>query len=257
MRTASVVIAAALAAGALTAQPMPEGGFTPVFNQITILLAQSATRPAENTPIEKLGGQSERVLMENTIDPSGIVVPSVFIRGAAKKDASGRSIQDVILAVDSAIGMSKLFGGELTVFVRQPAAQLRRVAPSESMRFFSLRHPGTAAPARLSAGRIESISADAAFPARVTVPVYYTFVTGGADGKVATAQDNKYIRAAEPHVMEATVNNIPPDPNTPIRSRRWTRIDGRGPETRWIFVEAFRFLGKGDLQHKERLRFPG
>jgi hypothetical protein len=265
LRLSALVSALWLAFALLTtshpeAQPpvqprIPPGGFTPVFNEISILLTISPTRPSE-TALERLAGRSERLLMQNVIDAqTGIVVPSVFLRGDPRKNAQGRSVQALTLAADPAFTAdSKLFGGELTVFVRTPT-RFHRAAPPEVLRFYRAQPPQKFVPTNESTGTIEALSSEKDFPARVTVPVYYTFMSGGRDGKLSTGDDNEFFRAREPHVMEATVNSVPPDPETVIRSRRWTLIDETAQGRRWIFVEGFRFLGTGDYEHRERMKY--
>jgi len=239
------------------------GGITPVFNEVTILLAICPNRPAPEDGLEEVQkyGICERVLMQAPIDKeTGIVHPTIFYRGEAFVDPNtGLRTQLLTLVDDPPNTVSKIFGGELGMNVRPPmdiptAAKsgLPREA-SESMQMIRYRHG--AVPRRPSIGRIQALQPDSDFPARVSIPVYYAFVSGGADGKLATTADNFSIEAKEPHSMEAVVTSIPPDPETCVSATEWNLVDDSTYLKLWVKVECVRFLSIGDWEHKQRLTY--
>jgi hypothetical protein len=242
----------------------PPGGLTPVFNEISVLFALSPSRPAPEQSIDDIDGPTERVLMQNVIDrETGVVQPTIFVRSDTFRDTnSGRLTQVLSLAADSAITTSVLFGGELAVHVRGPGelpAEARRELPKEAEEALHVAPYGgpAATPRTRSIGKIESVSPKSSFPARVAIPVHYSFISGGADGKLETVSDNFTAVAKEPHLMEAVVNSIPPDPDTVLSAREWNLVDESAFLKLWIRVEGFRFLGIGDWEHTKRLTYEG
>ena len=236
------------------------GGLTPVFNEITILLAFSPDRPAPDDTRDDISGPSETLVMKNPIDDeTGIVQPTIFLRTDPFDDPNtGATTEGLSLAADNALTESELLGGGLAVHVRPPVTDIPEATRTGliSDAFEALQFPqNVQLPERRSLGRIQALSPRADFPARVSIPVYYTFETGGLDGDLATKADNFSVVAKEPHYMEAVVNSIPPDPETPIRAREWTLVDEGSIFKLWIKVEAFRFLGIGDWEHRERLTY--
>jgi hypothetical protein len=77
-------------------------------------------------------------------------------------------------------------------------------------------------------GKIQAMSPDSDFPARVTIPVYYSLVLGVRDGKLANVSENVSVEGKEPHFMEAVVNSIPPDPETVLQGREWDLVTDAG-----------------------------
>ena len=233
---------------------IPPGGPTPVFNEIRILLAAAPARPgAEAARCEDVQGFCEAVVMRNVIDSAtGTVIPTLFVRGQpVVSPTTGRKSQSLSLEKDSGIAESRLFGGELTVSVRSSGLEAARGLPALARQ--TLRPlANTPIPRRLSRGRIESLSRESDFPARVSIPVYYTFTSGGRDGRLATAADNMSVVAAEPHIMEAEVMSVPPDPQTCVKSDKWNLVEASALTRIWIRVDCFRFLGIADYEHKER-----
>lgn len=227
------------------AQPtFPPGGYTPVFNEITIFIALAPTRPAPRTTCDGFRGACEKLLMQNPISESGIVQPTIFYRGNTVRDPNTGLFSQVLwLAKDAGLAQSSLLGGELRVAVRPPDAATLRGLPIAAVRSLRADLPRVQ-PMRLSRGKIESLSRDRPFPAKVQVPVYYSFSVG-----------DKSIAAVEPHHLEAQVNSIPPDPRTCIHSDTWNLVQDSGLVRMWIRVDCFRFLGKGDFEHRERLSY--
>lgn len=240
----------------------PQGGITPVFNEVTILLALSPTRPAPDEGLEEVQryGVCERVLMKAPIDKTtGIVHPTIFHRSETFGDPNtGLRTQLLVLLDDPPTTVSKIFGGELGMSVRPPneirpdAMAGFPLAATEALR---LRHPHAAVPTKHSIGKIQALQPDRDFPARVTIPVYYAFVSGGADGKLETTADNFSMEAKESHSMEAVVMSIPPDPETCVSATEWNMVDDTTYLKLWVKVECFRFLSRGDWNHKERLTY--
>jgi len=241
----------------------PAGGITPVFNEVTILLALSPNRPAPTDGLEEVEryGICERVLMQAPIDEkTGIVEPTLFYRSDTLVDpTTGLRTQLLTLMIDPPITVSKIFGGELGMNVRPPR-DIRELDvagfPREALDAIQIgRHRHAAMPTQPSVGRIQALQPGADFPARVEIPVYYAFVSGGQDGKLATAADNFSIVAKEPHSMEAVVTSIPPDPDTPVAAKDWNLVDDSTYLKLWVKVEAFRFLAIGNWQQTERLTY--
>ena len=111
-------------------------------------------------------------------------------------------------------------------------------------------------PKQASVGKIQALSPDKDFPARVTIPVYYSLVLGVRDGKLAHVSENVSVEGKEPHFMEAVVDSIPPDPHTVLRGREWDLVTDRFVKL-WVKIESFRFLGLADWTHRERVEFKG
>lgn len=244
------------------ARRFPPGGITPVFNEITALLTLSPTRPDPATPFDELPGVKDRVVMRNVVDDSGIVRPTVFLRSDTFADpASGLRTQVLALAACSGVGSSALLGGEVAVHVRN-AAELPELAaeevPAAAVRALDAPLAGgrAATPREYSVGRIQAVSPKSDFPARVTIPVYYSLVLGVREGALKHVSENVSIAAREPHYMEATVDSVPPDPETPLRGREWDLVaEADGFLRLWVRIEAFRFLGLGDFEHRERIPY--
>lgn len=241
-----------------------QGGITPVFNEISVLLALSPARPAADKRFEDLAGPKDRVLMRNVIDETGIVQPTVFIRSNTFAEPhTGLSTQVLALAVCSAVGTSQLLGGELSVHVKNAAA-VPGLAPPDlppgalSTLEMPLVGGRAVTPQQPSIGKIQALSQRREFPARVTIPVYYTYILGIRDGKLANYSDTVSIEGREPHFMEAVVASVPPDPETVLRGREWDLVtDAGGFLKLWTRVEYFRFLGLGDWSHKQRVTYKG
>jgi hypothetical protein len=245
--------------GAPIAQ-LPPGGITPVFNEITILLALSPVRPAPSATLDSLDVPSETLVMRNVIDrDTGIVQPTIFHRSDTFVDAnSGVRTQILSLAADSGIAESRLLGGELSVHVRPPLAPPEAAMAGLPATALERLHLPAAIPipTEPSVGKIEALSPGRDFPARVIIPVHYSFlVTRDVGPWAASRSASRSVAAREPHVMKAIVNTVPPDPETPVRAEEWTLVDESGLLSLWIKVEAFRFLGIGDWDHRERLYY--
>lgn len=241
-----------------------QGGITPVFNEISVLLAISPVRPAADKRFEDLSGPKDRVLMRNVIDETGIVQPTVFIRSNTFAEPhSGLSTQVLALAACSAVGTSQLLGGELSVHVKNAAVEVGMGAtdlPPGALQALDMPLVGGRAvtPRQASIGKIQALSQRNAFPARVTIPVYYTYILGTRDGKLANFSDTVSIEGQEPHFMEAVVDSVPPDPETVLRGREWDLVTNAGGFLKlWTRVEYFRFLGLGDWNHKQRVTYKG
>lgn len=239
----------------------PAGGFTPVFNEIEALLTISPRRPDPNARFEDLTGPKERVLMKNVIDDSGTVQPSVFVRSDTFMEPQSRLKTQVLsLAACSGVATSALLGGEVAVHVKN-ASSLPEIAPTQRMpagfRFVSDRPliGGRAVtPREPSVGTIQSVSPHSDFPARVSILVFYSFILGVRDGRLSNASDTVSVEGLEPHLMEATVNSIPPDPETPLKGRGWDLVTDAGGFLKvWTRIDAFRFLGLGDWEHRSRV----
>ena len=100
----------------------PPGGITPVFNEITALITLASQRPKPMTSFEDLAGPKERLLMQNVVDDTGVVQPTVFVRSASFAEPStGLSTQVLSLAACSGVSKSQLLGGEVAVHVRNIA----------------------------------------------------------------------------------------------------------------------------------------
>lgn len=240
----------------------PPGRFTPVFNEVTISFAIVPERPAPDAELKDIPGPTEQITMVNKINKdTGIVEPTIFIRGETTLDASGRRTQTLMLSVDSGVVTSKLFGGQLTMYVRPPtrtpvaASVLFADFPKLAVEKFIDLPPDAAMPERYSVGRIVSVHKGRAFPAKISVPVYYSFVSGGKDGLLETKEDNFTANAKEPHPMESVVMSIPPSPDDCIQSKAWHLVDESAFLKLWIRVDCFRFLGPGDFEHYERLEY--
>lgn len=244
-------------------QTFPAGGITPVFNEVSILLALSPTRPDPDAGLEDIDGFAERVLMQAPKnEATGIVEPTIFYRSDTYDDpVTGLRTQTLMLLADPPETYSKIFGGQLGMNVRPPSdvqAALAGASPEVVEANGSKvgpRHPFAAMPTQYSIGKIQALQPDSDFPARVFMPVYYAFVSGGTDGNLRNHSTNFSVQAREPHSMEAVVNSVPPDPNTPVRAKEWNLVDESTYLKLWIKVEAFRFLAIGDWEHKERLTF--
>lgn len=247
-----------------TQQTFPEGGFTPVFNEIEALLTISPQRPDPNARFEDLTGPKERVLMKNVIDESGTVQPSVFVRSDTfVEPQSGLKTQVLSLAACSGVATSRLLGGEVAVHVKN-ASLLPEIAGTQptppGFRLMSERPliGGRAVtPREASIGKIQSVSPRADFPARVSILVFYSFILGVREGRLANVSDTVSVEGIEPHLMEATVNSIPPDPDTPLTGRGWDLVTEAGGFLKvWTRIDAFRFLGRGDWEHRSRVERP-
>jgi hypothetical protein len=155
--------------------------------------------------------------------------------------------------------VSKIFGGELGMNVLpQKTIRDSNIAGFSPLALDALSvalYPHAAVPDVPSVGIIQSLQPDTPFPARVLIPVYYAFVSGGPDGRLDTASDNFSIVAKEPHSMEAVVNSIPPDPHTPVCAKEWNLVDESAYLKLWVKVETFRFLAIGNMNSKERLTY--
>ena len=237
----------------------PPGGLTPVFNEVTILLAISPDRPAPEAGIDDIYGPTERVVMQNQIDETtGLVLPTIFSRSETFGDQNtGLRTQLLTIAVDSGITTSRIFGGELTMYVRPPfetPTAARAGLPPEALEASQVPWDAVV-PSKPSVGSIQALSPGSDFPARISIPVYYSFVSGGRDGKLANKATNFSVEAKEPHIMEGVVTSVPPDPETCIGAKEWNLIEESGFLKLWIKVECFRFLGIGDWEHKERLTY--
>jgi hypothetical protein len=242
----------------------PAGGLTPVFNEIQVAFALSPNRPEPDQMVEDLSGPTERVLMRNVIDEdSGIVQPSVFLRSDTFADpATGMPTQIVSLAKDSGITESRIFGGEMAVHVRPPSYLpqdlLERFPVPAQAALLGRQLAGRAAtPDEYSIGTIQSLQEDSFFPARIRMEVFYSFVIAGRSGKLRDVSSNITAVAPEPHLIEAVVNSVPPDPETVVRAREWNLVDAGKLLKLWIRVESFRFLALGDWQHTRRLAYSG
>ncbi len=236
----------------------PPGGFTPVFNEVTILLAISPDRPAPDAGCDQIFGPCERVVMKNKFE-AGIVQPTIFLRSDTVTDPNtGLKTQVLSLGVDSGIVTSKLFGGELTMYVRalldMPEAA-KAGLPLVAVETFRVPEDAVV-PEKYSIGKIQAVSTQRDFPALVEIPVHYSFISGGRDGKLLTKSDNYSAEAKEPHIMQAVVKSIPPDPEVCVRANEWNLVDESPFLKLWIRVECFRFLGRGDYLHKERISYP-
>ncbi len=242
----------------------PPGGITPVFNEVTILLAISPKRPEIGHGSDEIGkyGVCERVVMKNPIDEkTGIVQPTVFYRGDTFVDPNtGLRTQPLLLVQDRGRAVSKIFGGELGMNVKPPFEISPKMTgfPAEMveiMRTQTVEFPHATIPREVSVGRIQALQPHSDFPARVFIPVYYAFVSGGSDGKLATAADNFSIEAKEPHSMTAVVVSVPPDPHICVSATEWNLIDDSAYLKLWVKVECFRFLGIGDWETKKRYTY--
>ena len=240
------------------------GGITPIFNEVTILLAIAPRRPAPNDGLAEVQkyGIGEKCLMQAPIDKhTGIVQPTLFYRSETFPDPNtGLRTQLLTLVADPPTTISKIFGGELGMNVLPPKGlrdvNLADFTPQALDAAPVGLHPHAAIPVTPSVGRIQALQHSSDFPARVSIPVYYAFVSGGVDGKLETTADNFSMVAREPHSMEAVVNSIPPDPETPVRANEWNLVDDTSPYLKlWVKVEAFRFLSIGDWSHKQRLTY--
>lgn len=240
-----------------------DGGITPVFNEVSILLAICPSRPAPDATLEDVQkyAVAERCLMKAPIDPhTRHVKPTIFHRSATFDDPStGLKTQLLTLAVDAPTTVSRIFGGELGMNVLPPkrlrdlgiagfTGEAVDAAPAGL-------YAHAALPASPSVGRIAALQPDKFFPARVSIPVHYAFVSGGPDGKLETTADNFSIEAKEPHSMEAVVTSIPPDPHTPVCAKEWNLVDESTYLKLWIKVEAFRFLALATENRTERLTY--
>ena len=266
MRVAALVLSTSvclLHSSELFAQQteFPPGGFTPVFNEVTIAFAITPDRPAPDAKLEDIRGVTERVKMVNRIDDkSGVVQPTIFIRGNTTLE-DGLRTQTLQLGHDSGLAFSQIFGGEFTMYVRPPAISpieaqsLFPNFPKATIATFISVPPDAAIPERVCLGKIQSLQEDAAFPARVEMPVYYSFVSGGKDGKLATTDDNLSVVAKEPHPMQGVVMSIPPSPDDCISSDAWHLVDESTFMKLWIRVECFRFLGIGNYERKSLLEY--
>jgi hypothetical protein len=240
----------------------PPGGVTPVFNEINALLTMSPLRPDPAARFEDLTGPKERVRMKNVIDDDGIVQPSIFVRSPTFTDPqTGLKAQILGLAVCSGVAHSALLGGEVAVHVKNvgtmPGMTPEGLPPSALALLDRPLIGGRAVtPREASLGKIQSISPQRDFPARVTILVHYTFILGVRDGKLANVSDTVSVEGQEPHFMEATVNSIPPDPETPLVGRGWDLVtDSGGFLKAWTRIESFRFLGPGDWEHRLRVDY--
>lgn len=240
----------------------PPGGNTPVFNEMSALLAISPTRPNPEAAFEDLTGPKERLFMQNVIDSNGFVQPSVFVRSDTFTEPhSGLHTQVLRLAVCSGIGKSALLGGEVAVHVKS-TSDLPEMRPADlppgALHVLDMPLIGGRAttPVQHSMGKIQAVSPESPFPAKVTIDVYYTFVLGTRDGKLANISDNVSVVGEEPHHMEAMVDSIPPSVAVPLVARDWDLLTGRDNFLKlWIKMENFRFLGPGDWQHKQRMTY--
>ena len=241
----------------------PPGGLTPVYNEVKVWLAITPERPAPEAKLADIDGPCEEILMQNIIDETtGLVRPTVFYRSETFTDSrTGLNTQILALGVDSGIARSKLFGGELTMHVRPPMnlpelpEEERAAFSATALADLQVSPSDAVVPGRHSIGQIQALTHESDFPARVTVPVHYTFESGGRDRELATVGDNYSREAIEPHLMQAVVTSIPPDPGTPIRATEWNLIDESTYLKLWIFVEAFRFLEPADYKRKVRLTY--
>jgi hypothetical protein len=239
----------------------PAGGLTPVFNEITGLLTLSPSRPKPDQRFEDLRGPKERLLMRNVIDESGVVQPTVFVRSDTFAEPhSGLSTQVLALAACSGVGTSQLLGGEVAVHVRSVADApgiLPHGLPPAALRISNMPLAGGRAvtPHDHSIGRIQALSRASDFPARVTIPVFYSLILGTRDGSLAHVSENVSIEGKEPHFMEAVVKSIPPDPETQLVGREWDLVTEAGQFLRlWVKIE-FRFLGLAEGVQTRRLIF--
>jgi hypothetical protein len=241
---------------------LPPGGLTPVFNEITILLAISPDRPVPDATLDTLDCPAEKLVMRNVIDKdTGIVQPTIFHRSETFVDANtGVRTQILALAADLVNAPSKLLGGELSVHVRPPMETPAAAAagfPAASVANLHMPHFAPV-PAQASVGKIEALSPAQDFPARVVIPVYYSFVVTGHTGPwAASRMTSRSVVAKEPHIMKAVVNSVPPDPEVCVHADEWGLVEESGLLSLWIKVECFRFLGMGDWEHKERLSYKG
>jgi hypothetical protein len=242
----------------------PPGGITPVFNEVTILLAVCPNRPAPEEGLEEVQKYAvcERLLMQAPIDrDTGMVKPTLFHRSDTFVDPNtGLRTQLLMLLLDPPNTVSKIFGGELGMNVRPPlngiSNEMFRGFPQEALDAFRTpMHHLAVVPAKPSIGKIQALQPDSDFPARVSIPVYYAFVSGGLDGKLSTTADNFSIEAKEPHSMEAVVMSVPPDPDTCVSASEWNLVDDSAYLKIWVKVECFRFLSIGDWNHRERLTY--
>jgi hypothetical protein len=245
-----------------TQNKFPQGGNTPVFSEMSALLAIAPRRPDPNAAFEDLTGPKERLFMQNVIDQSGIVQPSIFVRSDTFSEPhSGLDTQVLGLAVCSGVGSSALLGGDVAVHVKS-TSDLPGMTPADlppgALQVLDMPLIGGRAitPKQHSLGKIQALSPESPFPARVTIQVYYTFVLGTRDGKLSNVSDNISVEGQEPHYMEAVVTSIPPDANTSLQGREWDLLTGGDNFLKlWIKMEYFRFLGTGDWQHAQRLTF--
>lgn len=240
----------------------PPGGITPVFNEITILLAVAPERPSPEMGLSDVEGPAERLLMQNVIDErTGIVQPTIFIRSDTFADPiSGLPTQVLSLAADPALSRSKLLGGELSVHVRAPRSLPEAVKAGflefTEERWFAPPVGGVAeTPKQVSVGKIQSLSHANPFPARIEIPVYYSFILKSGNGAIWSPSNTRSSPAREPHLMEGIVNSIPPDRDTCLKAREWNLVDESAFLRLWIRVECFRFLGLGDWSHTTRLTY--
>jgi hypothetical protein len=242
-------------------QRFPPGGLTPVFNEITGFLTLAPKRPAPNQKFEDLKGPKERLLMRNVIDDSGVVQPTVFVRSETfAEPQTGLHTQVLGLAVCSGVGTSQLLGGDVAVHVRNVAdspSVFPHGLPPDALGVTNMPLIGgrVVTPRQHSIGKVQAMSRDNDFPARVTIPVFYSLVLGTHEGSLAHVSENVSIEGKEPHFMEAVVKSIPPDPETLLKGREWDLVTEAGEFLKlWVKIE-FRFLALVDKLHKRRLMF--
>jgi hypothetical protein len=240
----------------------PQGGLTPVFNEITAVLTIAPHRPDPDTKFEDLTGPKERIVMKNVIDEAGIVQPTVFVRSNTFSDPNtGLNTQVLSLAACSGVAESKLLGGEVAVHVRgisDVPGMMPADLPPGALRVLDRPLIGgrAATPREPSIGKIQAISATRDFPARVTIPVYYSLILGKRKGALANVSENASIEAQDPHFMEAIVESVPPDPQTCLRGREWDLVTSVGEFLKvWVKIECFRFLGLADWEQTKRVVF--
>jgi hypothetical protein len=162
------------------------------------------------------------------------------------------------LAKDSGIATSELLGGQLAVDVRTPEEFPGADLTPDAMSI--IRKPLIEGkfdlPQNISVGRIQSLEPEKAFPAVVSIPVFYSFLLGPTGSDLNNNPEVTSIVAEEPHAMEAVVNSIPPSPDICVRAREWNLVTtSNQTDPLWIKVDCFRFLGVGNWDQNERLTY--